>query len=79
MLGITAFRRAFSTAKGPAPRVVSIDFADLVSGKDLSDDILEAYGLAGYGALTIRNIPGVRVRVGAGCQHPPPCGCGRLR
>jgi hypothetical protein len=56
---LVAARRALSTAA--APRVVSLDFLDLVQGKDLSADILTAYGDGGFGALTIRNIPGVRM------------------
>lgn len=46
---------AVLSAKG---EVVTLQYADLASGKDLSKDILAAYGPKGLGALTIAGIPG---------------------
>eukprot|EP00697_Spironema_sp_BW2_P017115 gnl/Spiro4/8678_TR4535_c0_g1_i1.p1 gnl/Spiro4/8678_TR4535_c0_g1~~gnl/Spiro4/8678_TR4535_c0_g1_i1.p1 ORF type:complete len:386 (+),score=57.22 gnl/Spiro4/8678_TR4535_c0_g1_i1:102-1160(+) len=37
--------------------VVTIPYADLMSSKDLSEPVLEAYGPGGLGALTISGIP----------------------
>jgi isopenicillin N synthase-like dioxygenase len=40
-----------------AQRLVSIAFEDLVSGKDVTDQVFQAYGPGGLGALTISGIP----------------------
>ena len=40
--------------------VVTIAYEDLVSGKDLSEQIFEAYGPNGLGALTVSGIPGYK-------------------
>jgi hypothetical protein len=59
-LHVSRFGRGFcssSTVLGKGD-VVTLQYADLVSGKDLSKDILAAYGPKGLGALTIAGIPG---------------------
>lgn len=38
--------------------IVTLQYDDLVAGKDVSEDILQAYGPDGLGALTIAGIPG---------------------
>jgi len=42
-----------------APEVVVLEHADLVAGKDLTDDILRAYGPGGVGILFVRGVPGL--------------------
>jgi hypothetical protein len=37
--------------------VVTLDYNDLVAGKDLSAQIAEAYGFDGIGVLTVKNVP----------------------
>jgi isopenicillin N synthase-like dioxygenase len=38
--------------------VVTLDYQDLASGKDLTSQIAEAYGFDGIGVLTVKNVPG---------------------
>jgi isopenicillin N synthase-like dioxygenase len=40
--------------------VIVLDYADLVSGKDMTEQIGEAYGFDGIGLLAVRNIPGLK-------------------
>jgi hypothetical protein len=42
----------------PQKKVVTLRYEDLIAGKDLTDEIFEAYGPDGLGALTISGIPG---------------------
>src|SRR5437868_5333827 len=37
--------------------VVTLDYNDLIAGKDLSAQIAEAYGVDGIGVLTVKNVP----------------------
>lgn len=58
--------------------LVSLAYADLVAGKDLSKEIFEAYGPGGLGALTISGVPDyVECRsrllpLGHSLAHAPP-------
>jgi hypothetical protein len=38
--------------------VIELDYADLVANKDLSSEVLEAYGQHGLGILTVSGVPG---------------------
>lgn len=38
--------------------VVTLDYNDLISGVDLTEDIERAYGYEGLGVLTVKNVPG---------------------
>ncbi|KAL1496552.1 hypothetical protein AB1Y20_014158 [Prymnesium parvum] len=49
-----------SPALPPASPVVTLDYADLAAGKDLSAAIGAAYGYDGLGILAVRGVPGVR-------------------
>jgi hypothetical protein len=40
-----------------AQQLVAIAYEDLVSGKDVTEQIFKAYGPGGLGALTISGIP----------------------
>ncbi len=44
-------------------KVITLDYNDLVNGVDLSDQIAEAFGLEGLGALTGKHIDRDRCRV----------------
>lgn len=59
-VSLTRRGRAFTTTTilSARPEVVTLQYADLVAGKDLSSEILRAYGPKGLGALTIAGIPG---------------------
>lgn len=54
MLEDAAFVETMASA---TKRVVTLKFEDLVAGKDLTEEIYEAYGPDGLGALTISGIP----------------------
>jgi hypothetical protein len=59
-LSLARFGRSFTSSSKVLGKgdVVTLQYADLVSGKDVSKDILAAYGPKGLGALTIAGIPG---------------------
>ena len=48
--------RSFSSAGGDSVKIIELRYEDLVSNKDLTNEVREAYGPDGLGILTVINI-----------------------